>query len=124
MSEPLPEILLDPQATEACVNVNKEALKIKEVGFLDCSLRTEYKRVVGEEKQVTAEGNTFCKWHGSAQNLILYSLIDGVENNTLHSTHPLLEQDTNQVGMNFVAHPHFENCFQIVYVQQKVNSVE
>ena len=124
MTESLPAISLDPQANEACKNVNTEALKVKDMAHLDCSLRVAYKKVVGEDKTVDAEGNTFSHWKGTAQELILFSIVDGVENDKLHSTHPLLEKNTNLVGMSFMAHEKFENIFQVLYVKEKVNTLE
>ena len=56
--------------------------------------------------------------------MILYSIVDGVETDQLHSTHPLLESEYLKVGLSFMACKYLENAFQVIYVKNKVNAIE
>lgn len=76
--------------------------------------------MLGDGKTIETEENTQIGWNGTAQELIIFHLIDGFIAN---KNHPILEHKLSKVGVSFKADKKLLNVFQILYVKMDTNAM-
>ncbi len=110
---PLPNLSLDPNACKACRNNTDKKISPSEsnssVDSFDLGGNArEFKGMLGDGKDIETEEYTRLSWTGSAQDLVIFMLIDGYNTN---KRHPILEESLQKVGVHMRAHKKHHNIF-------------
>lgn len=92
----------------------------KEVNFDKGGNKEEFQGMIGDGKGVETEECTQIGWSGTAQDMILFQVIEAYKNTKSHS---VLDEKTCKVGVSFKAHKRLMNVFQILYIKQDSNQI-
>ena len=118
---PLPITSLDVNACKAC-RVNTDSKVSRDEADFEVKGNSEaFRGMPGDGPDVDLEDDTVIGWTGSAQELIIWMLIDGYNKN---KTHPILDPRLLKVGIHFIANKRHNNIFQILYLKKNPNQMQ
>ena len=124
--EPLPSIALNPQAMEACRKNNTRVCELdEEVPSREGNITT-FKEVVGDDKNVSCEEYTMCKYESenAAEFVALELILDWAREGDHANKSPVIDRDTNSMGVSLKSHKKTINLIQCLYVKNAVNAIE
>lgn len=70
--------------------------------------------MLGSGKAIETEECTQLQWTGTAQELIIFNLVEKFQR---CQNHPILDAKVSKIGLSFKPHRKYENVFQILYVK-------
>ena len=76
--------------------------------------------MIGDGKDIETTECTRLNWGGTAQDLIIFLLIDGFNTN---KSHCMLDKTLVKVGISLKPHKKHQNIFQILYIKQASNKM-
>lgn len=106
----LPTITLDRQCTQACSQNSDKKINGKEDSkdFEKGGNSEEYNKILGSSKGADTQEATYIGWQGTAQQMILFSIVDSYEPG---KTHPILDPQLTKMGSSFKTHKTLKNVY-------------
>ena len=123
--KPLPRVKFDTNASKACRNNTEKKLRPDpatgkekfEVG----GNAKEFAGMIGDGKDIITAECTRLGWTGTAQELMIYLLLDDYNTNKKSL---ILDEHLIKVGLSLKSHKKHHNIFQILYIKHKPNTID